>query len=129
MYEPPTRSRHTVIRAFYCAGQGVGELFAQGRNAKIQFAAGAIAVAVAVWLDCSAMEWAVLCLTIGLVLALEGANTAIELAVDLASPDIHPLAKRSKDMAAAAVLIASVAACGVGVAIFLPKLLAHAKMG
>jgi diacylglycerol kinase len=111
------------LRAFACAGAGVGELFHQGRNARIQFAAAAVAIGLAVWLRCSPIEWAVLCLTIGMVLACEGLNTAIELAVDLASPGHQPLAKRSKDMAAAAVLIASLAACGVGAAIFLPKIL------
>ena len=116
------RPRHTLRRAFACAGMGVIELFHQGRNARLQFAAAAVAIALAAWLGCSAVEWAVLLLTIGTVLSCEGLNTAIELAVDLASPDLHPLAKRAKDMAAAAVLIAAIAACGVGAAIFLPKL-------
>ena len=117
------RPRHTLFRAFWCAGAGVVELFQQGRNARLQFLCGAIAIVLAAWLRCAPIEWAVLALAIGTVLALEGVNTAIELAVDLASPDQHPLAKRAKDMAAAAVLLGALAACGVGIAILLPKLI------
>ena len=50
-------------------------------------------------------------------------NTALEQAVDLASPDIHPLARRAKDAAAAAVLVAAIFSLIVGLIIFLPSLL------
>ena len=62
----------------------------------------------------SIANWAILVLAIALVVAAELANTAIEAVVDLASPDLHPLAKRAKDVAAAGVLVASVGAAAAG---------------
>jgi diacylglycerol kinase (ATP) len=59
------------------------------------------------------------------VLGAEALNTAIEFVVDLVSPQWHPLARDAKDVAAAAVLLASAAALGVGLLVFIPKLLAR----
>jgi diacylglycerol kinase (ATP) len=67
-------------------------------------------------------EWVVLTLTIGLVLAAEGFNTAIEATVDLATRDRHPLARIAKDVAAGSVLICALTAVVVGVLIFGPRL-------
>ena len=67
-------------------------------------------------------EWALLVFTIALVLILEGLNTSIELAIDLASPRIHPFAKAAKDLAAGMVLIAAIAAVAVGGIILGPPL-------
>ena len=61
---------------------------------------------------------------LGLILGLELVNTAVEAVLDLASEDYHPLAKKAKDTAAGAVLIAAIAAAVIGVIIFGPKLLA-----
>ncbi len=62
-------------------------------------------------------------LACGLVLGLELLNTALEALVDLASPEVHPLAKIAKDTAAAAVLLASLSALVVGAVTFGPPLL------
>ena len=67
-------------------------------------------------------EWAILVFTIALVLILEGLNTSIEAVVDLASPEIHPLAKAAKDLAAAMVLIGAGASAVVGLLILGPAL-------
>lgn len=67
-------------------------------------------------------EWILSLFCIALVLSLEAINSAIEYLVDLASPDFHPLAKKSKDIAAAAVLIAAIFALIIGLLIFLPYL-------
>ena len=69
------------------------------------------------------MEWCWITLAIGLVLLAEMFNTAIEYLTDLASPEIHPLAKKTKDVASGAVLIAALVAVVIGLLIFLPKLL------
>ena len=61
-------------------------------------------------------------LTIALVLVLEAVNTALEIAVSLASPNIDPRAKAAKDVAAAAVLIGALAAVAVGMLIFVPRI-------
>jgi diacylglycerol kinase len=97
-------------------------LFRTQRNARIHLAVGAAACAVGAWVGISRVEWAVMVFTIALVLILEGLNTAIEAAIDLASPEIHPLAKIAKDLAAGMVLIAAIASVGVGLLILGPPL-------
>ncbi len=74
--------------------------------------------------DVSVSEWAILLLTIGLVISCELINTAIEAVVDLVTEEYHPLAKVAKDTSAAAVFIFAIIAVIVGLIIFLPKLLA-----
>ena len=71
----------------------------------------------------SLIEAAILALTIGLVIALELVNTAIEATVDLVTQDYHPIAKVAKDTSSAAVFIFAIAAVIVGLTIFLPKVL------
>ena len=69
-------------------------------------------------------EWAILALTIGLVISCELINTSIEAAVDLVTEEYHPLAKVAKDTSAAAVFIFAIVAVIVGIIIFLPKIIA-----
>ena len=111
-----------IARSFGYAGAGVGYLFRTQRNARIHAAVGAAAAAAAAWLRIPRVEWAVLVLTIAAVIILEGVNTAIEAAVDLASPRYHPLAKVAKDVAAGMVLVAAAAAAAVGLLILGPPL-------
>ena len=68
-------------------------------------------------------EWAILVLTIGLVISCELINTAIEAVVDLVTEEYHPLAKVAKDTSAAAVLVFALVAIVVGLIIFLPKVI------
>ena len=68
-------------------------------------------------------EWAVLVLTVGLVLALELINTAIEATVDLVTEEYHPLAKVAKDTSAAAVFVFAIVAVIIGLIIFLPRVI------
>ena len=72
----------------------------------------------------SVTEWALLALTIGLVISCELINTAIEAVVDLVTEEYHPLAKVAKDTSAAAVFIFAIVAVIVGIIIFGPKLYA-----
>lgn len=81
--------------------------------------------AVAFWLQLGRLDWAVLLLTIALVWVAEFVNTAVEAVVDLLSPELHPLAKVSKDVAAAAVLLAALAAAGIGLLVLGPPLWAR----
>ena len=71
----------------------------------------------------SVTEWALLALTIGLVISCELINTAIEAVVDLVTEEYHPLAKVAKDTSAAAVFIFAIVAVLVGMIIFLPKII------
>ncbi len=61
---------------------------------------------------------------IGFVIIAETINTAIEIDIDLTSPEYHPYARDTKDVAAGAVLITAIMAGIVGLIIFLPKILA-----
>lgn len=118
-----TRATSTrIVRSFYYAFAGLAHLFRTQRNARIHAVMGILACAVAAWLGVSRAEWAVLVFTIALVLILEGLNTAVEAAIDLASPRYHPLAKAAKDLAAGMVLIAAIASVAVGLLILGPPL-------
>ena len=70
------------------------------------------------------IELAIIIVVIGLVISMELINTSIEYVVDMAMPEVHPLAKLSKDIAAGAVLITTIVALIVGLIIFLPKIIA-----
>ncbi|HET6248377.1 MAG TPA: diacylglycerol kinase family protein [Tepidisphaeraceae bacterium] len=119
---PPTTLHGRIARSFYFAFSGVGYLLRTQRNARIELAIGIAACGMAAWLRISRVEWALIVFTIALVLILEGLNTAIECAIDLASPQIHPKAKAAKDLAAGMVLIASIASVVVGLLILGPPL-------
>jgi diacylglycerol kinase (ATP) len=91
-------------------------------NARIHTLAACVVVALAYGLQVSASEWLALVLAIGLVMGAEALNTALEFAVDLAQPEWHALARDAKDVAAAGVLICSLAALVVGLVVFGPRL-------
>lgn len=91
---------------------------------QIHCVATVLVVLAGIWLGLSKAEWCICLILFGLILGLELVNTAVEAVVDLASEDYHPLAKKAKDTAAGAVLIAAIAAAVIGVIIFGPKLLA-----
>jgi diacylglycerol kinase (ATP) len=92
------------------------------RNAWIHAVITVLVVLLALWLRLPLRDWAVLFLTIATVWTAEFINTALEAVVDLASPQQHPLAKVGKDVGAAAVLLASLAAILVGLLILGPPL-------
>jgi diacylglycerol kinase len=92
------------------------------RNAWIHAVISTLVFALGLWLGLSRLEWAVLVLTIGLVWMAEFVNTALEAVVDLASPDLHPLARVGKDVAAAAVLVGACTAVVIGLLILGPPL-------
>ena len=110
--------------SFRAALSGVLITLVTQPNAWIELVAALAVIAVGWRLQIDRIEWAVIALTLGLVLALESVNTAIEAAVDLVSPDHHPLAKVAKDAAAGALLFAALGSLGVAAAIFVPRLLA-----
>jgi diacylglycerol kinase len=92
-------------------------------NTWVHVALAAVALALSFLLGLSPAEVGLVLLTIGLVLAVEAVNTAIEAVCDLVSPGYHPLVKQAKDVSAAAVLLAALAALGVALALFGPRLL------
>lgn len=92
-------------------------------NAWIELIAAMVVSAAGWWLQINRIEWAVIALTLGLILALESVNTAIEATIDLVSPDYHPMAKVAKDAAAGALIFAVLGSLGVAAAIFGPRIL------
>ncbi len=112
----------TLIASFGYAFQGLGHLLRTQRNAQIHCLVGACAVALGLLLGIARWEWVALVLTIALVLAAEGVNTAVEATVDLVTATHHPLAKIAKDVAAGTVLLCAIASVIVGCVIFLPHL-------
>lgn len=107
------------LMGFVFAGRGVAAAMQGELNIKVMLAVAAAAVGLGFYRDLSALEWAVIVLCIGLVLALEILNTAAEALVDLLSPQHDPRYGRIKDITAGAVLTASIAAGVVGVLVFL----------
>jgi len=89
---------------------------------KIQFAIALVVTAAGFYFHISTMEWIVQFLAIGLVMSLEGVNTAIEEIANFIHPERHEKIGLIKDIAAGAVFIASVFASIIGFIIYLPKL-------
>jgi diacylglycerol kinase len=95
------------------------------RNAWIHAVMTLLVVVLGVWLRVPWAQWPALLLAVALVWMAEFINSALEAIVDLASPERHPLARVGKDVGAAAVLIAALAAAAVGLIILLPPLMAR----
>lgn len=112
------------LGSFVPAVRGLGRAARAERNLRIQLGAGVVALGLAAGLRLDAVEWACVILAVGLVITTELVNTAVEAIIDLLSPGPHPVAGLAKDVAAAAALTASLAAAGVGAAVFGPHLLA-----
>jgi diacylglycerol kinase (ATP) len=110
------------VRSFRYAFRGIRLLWAEP-NARIHLAITAAVVVLGLWLRVSASGWGLLLLAIGMVLAAEAFNTAIENLADRVQPEQDPLIARTKDLAAGAVLITAVAAAGVGLLVLGPPLL------
>jgi diacylglycerol kinase len=106
------------IRSFYYAFNGIKVSLAEQRNLKVQVAIAAVTIASGVYFDITLIEWCIILLAIGLVIGLEIINTAIENLVDLVTSEWKPLAGKIKDMAAGAVLTASVVSLIVGLIVF-----------
>ncbi|MEH2191390.1 MAG: diacylglycerol kinase family protein [Nostoc sp.] len=109
--------------SFKYAWAGISYSFQTQRNFRIHVSVCAMAIALSVFLHLQAVEIAVICITSGLVLALELLNTAIESLVDLTvKQTYHELAKIAKDCAAGAVLVSALVAVLVAGTLLLPPL-------
>ena len=112
------RDHPTFLRSFGYAMEGFRTAVTTERNIKVQLAVGAVAVVAGIVCRLDALSWVLVVLCIGLVLFAELVNTSIEAIVDLATQELHPLAKRAKDIAAASVFTLSIMAAIVGVIVF-----------
>ena len=114
--------RSDLLTSFRYAFLGVLHVLRTQRNARIHLSVALVVTVVGLWLGLSRIEWAIIALTMGSVLAAESLNTVAEAAVDLATTEYHPLAKIAKDVAAGAVLLMAITAVIVGVLILGPPL-------
>lgn len=115
--------KQPLYKSFGYAFEGIFHTVQKERNMQIHCCAAVLVVIFGLWLGLSREEWFVCLILFGMVMCLECVNTAVEAVVDLATMQRHPLAKKAKDAAAGAVLIAAVFAAIIGLWIFLPKLL------
>jgi diacylglycerol kinase (ATP) len=110
------------LKSFSYAFQGLKTFFQTQHNAWIHTFASILVVILGYLLKLNYLEWCWISLAITLVFITEMLNTAIEFLTDLVSPEYHPLAKKTKDVAAGAVLIVASFALTIGLFIFIPKL-------
>jgi diacylglycerol kinase (ATP) len=110
--------RQSLFQSFNNATEGVIHALRTQRNLWIHFAIAAGVLVAAVAFGVSKVELMVLLVAITFVLVAELVNTAIEATVDVASTSFDPMAKLAKDIAAGAVLIATLNAVAVGYLVF-----------
>ena len=110
------------LLSFTYAIKGLKYAYRNEQNLAFDVGVSLLVVIAGFLFKVSISEWALLALTIGMVLSFELINTAVEAVVDLVTEEYHPLAKVAKDTSAAAVLVCAIASVVVGLIIFLPKL-------
>ena len=115
----------TRLESFRYAFAGWAFVLRTQRNAWVHAAASLAVFLLCLWLGLPGRDWAVIILTVAMVWAAEFINTALEAVVDLSTPGHHPLARVGKDVGAAAVLIAALAAVLIGLLILGPPLLSR----
>jgi diacylglycerol kinase len=112
---------------FQNAFRGVHVVVKATRHIWIHFASAVAVVVCGFYFKISSLEWIAVVFAIGFVFMAEAVNTAIEIDIDLTSPEYHPFARDTKDVAAAAVILAVITAGIIGLIIFLPKFLSLLK--
>lgn len=112
--QPPVKGQQGVGRSFEHAYRGLVSAVRTQRNMRFHVSAAVVVLVASLLVGVSALELAVLVLTILVVFLTEMLNTALEFVVDLVTSEYHPLAKLAKDVSAGAVLVSSVGAVLVG---------------
>lgn len=112
-----------LTNSFKYAFEGILQAYVGEQNLKIHTVIAILVIIFGFILKISYTEWLVCLVLIGLVLMAEFFNTSIEYLVDLVSPEIHPLAKATKDTASAGVLMMAIISAIIGLIIFVPKLI------
>ena len=121
----PKKELYDRAKSFQYAFEGWWFVLRTQHNAWIHAFITTVIVGLAWWLRLPARDWAVLILTFMAVWIAEFMNTAIEAVVDMTMPDVHPLAKVAKDVAAAAVLVGAMGAILIGLLLLGPPLWAR----
>lgn len=110
------------IRSFGYAWKGIISCVGKEQNLSFHLIATMLVVGAGFFFGITRMEWIVVVGCIGLVIAAELFNSAIEKLVDLVSPTRHPIAGQVKDIAAGAVLVCAIASAIIGLIVFVPYL-------
>jgi len=110
-----------VFYSFKYAFSGLKYGIINTKNLHIDFVIALLVIICGFIFQICLIEWLIILLCFAIVMSLELMNTAIETVVDLASPEIHPLAKIGKDVAAGAVLMSAIISAIIGLIIFIPK--------
>jgi diacylglycerol kinase (ATP) len=125
----PSRARRVDLRrtlySFRHAGRGLAWALSSQANLRVHFVAAAVVLIAALVLRFSVIEFVALVLCFTVVVAAELFNTTLEVLIDYAWPEHHPMIGRAKDVAAAAVLVAAAGAAIVGVLLFARHILLH----
>lgn len=108
---------------FKYAFNGLLVIIKEERNFKIHILSAIAVIVLSIILQINTYEWIVIMMTIHIVLLMELINSVIERLIDYLRPEIHPKAKKIKDIGAAIVLTSVFMSIVVGLIIFLPKLL------
>lgn len=112
------------LRSTNHAWRGIGILLRTTHNAWVHIFFAGAAVLLGWEFGITHTEWLFIVVAIGMVVVAEAINTAIEIDIDLTSPEYHPYARDTKDVAAGAVLLATMFAMVIGLVIFLPRIVA-----
>lgn len=116
-----SRPRSSIFESFNYAIEGVVHVLRTQRNMRIHFALAVAVLAIAIAVGVSKLELIALLIAITFVLVAEMINTAVEGVIDVSTTAFDPMAKLAKDIAAGAVLIASVNAVAIGYLVFAGK--------
>jgi diacylglycerol kinase len=105
------------------ASYGLLSLLKNEHNSRIHFLLAIVAIAMAIVLKINIFEWSLLIIVIGIVFLTELLNSSLETLADIVDPELNERIRKTKDYAAAAVLISAIIALIVGGLIFVPKIL------
>lgn len=111
------------FKSFKYALEGLRKAYQTKQNLIIHTMATFLVLGLSWYFKISTIELMFIVFAIGFVISLELVNTAIENTIDMAMPNIHPLAKNAKDIASSAVLVASLTSIIIGGIIFVPKII------
>ena len=112
----------SILQSFNFAFEGIIHVLRTQRNMRIHFAIAVVVLVSALAVGVRRMELVALLIAISFVLIAEMLNTALEAGIDVATTSFDPLAKLAKDIAAGAVLIATVNAVAVGYLVFVERI-------
>ena len=111
------------LKSVYYAFNGAIKLITTEHSIMVQFSIAIVMVIAGFYFHITKTEWLFQMLAIGLVMSVEGLNTAVEKVADFIHPDYHERIGFIKDISAGAVVFAALTAIFIGLIIYVPKFL------